>query len=90
MVFTLIYIVKPPQRALVEHFKSIADSVPIPIILYNCPGRTGVDMKPETISQLASHPLIIGVKDATGDLDRVKKIRNLCGDNFLIFRYILL
>lgn len=45
-------------------------------------------MKPETISQLASHPLIIGVKDATGDLDRVKKIRDLCGDNFLIFRYI--
>lgn len=82
------YYVKPPQRALVQHYKYIADNVPIPMILYNCPGRTGVDMKPETIAQLASHPYIIGVKDATGDLDRVKKIRTLCGEKFLIFRYI--
>ena len=81
------YYVKPPQRALVQHYKYIADNVPIPMILYNCPGRTGVDMKPETIAQLASHPYIIGVKDATGDLDRVKKIRTLCGEKFLIFRY---
>lgn len=79
------YYVKPPQRALVKHFTDIADSVPLPMILYNCPGRTGVDMKPATIAQLATHPNIIGVKDATGDLSRVKELRDLCGKDFLIF-----
>lgn len=78
------YYIKPPQRALVTHFLEIANTVPIPMIVYNCPGRTGVDMKPETIAQL-KHKYIIGVKDATGDLNRVQEIRNLCGDNFLIF-----
>jgi 4-hydroxy-tetrahydrodipicolinate synthase len=80
------YYVKPPQRALVKHFTSIADSVDLPLILYNCPGRTGVDMKPETVAQMASHRNIIGIKDATGDLSRVEALRKLCGDKFLIFR----
>lgn len=50
------YYVKPPQRALVQHFLRIADAVPLPMILYNCPGRTGVDMKPATVAQMSTHP----------------------------------
>ena len=79
------YYVKPPQRALITHFKKIADTVSLPLILYNCPGRTGVDMKSETIAELASHPMIIGVKDATGDLTRVQPLRQTCGKDFLLF-----
>jgi len=80
------YYVKRPQRALIKHFQTIANAVPLPMILYNCPGRTGVDMKPETIAEcIASHPRIIGVKDATGDLNRVQQIRSLCGSEFLIY-----
>jgi 4-hydroxy-tetrahydrodipicolinate synthase len=80
------YYVKPPQRALVTHFTTIADAVDIPMIIYNCPGRTGVDMKPDTIGEIAKHPRVIGVKDATGDLTRVEAIRKVCGKDFLIFR----
>jgi dihydrodipicolinate synthase/N-acetylneuraminate lyase len=58
------------------------------MILYNCPGRTGVDMKPETIKLISSHKNVIGVKEATGDLERVKAIRGLCGEDFLIFRCV--
>lgn len=79
------YYVKPPQRALVTHFKSIADAVPLPMIVYNCPGRTGVDLKPETVGQFADHPYIIGIKDATGDLGRVKALREACGEDFLLY-----
>ena len=69
------YYVKPPQRALITHFTNIADSVDLPMILYNCPGRTGIDMSTETISRLSLHPNIIGVKDASGELSRVKSLR---------------
>jgi 4-hydroxy-tetrahydrodipicolinate synthase len=79
------YYVKPPQRALVKHYLSIADSVALPMIVYNCPGRTGVDMKPETIAEFSNHPMIIGVKDATGDINRVASLRQLCGKSFLLF-----
>ena len=79
------YYVKPPQRALITHFSTIADSIDLPMILYNCPGRTGVDMKPETISKLSIHPNIIGLKDATGDLSRVKYLRDECDNGFLLY-----
>lgn len=79
------YYVKPPQRALVKHFVAIADAIDFPVILYNCPGRTGVDMKPETVALMAGHKNIIGIKDATGDLARVETLRSLCGPEFLIF-----
>ena len=79
------YYVKPPQRALVKHFNDIADAVDLPMIVYNCPGRTGVDMKPETVAQLAKHPRIVGIKDATGDLDRVAMLRSQCGTDFLVY-----
>jgi 4-hydroxy-tetrahydrodipicolinate synthase len=81
------YYVKPPQRALVKHFTDIADAAPIPMILYTVPGRTGVDMKPETVAKVSSHPNIIGIKDATADLSRVAAYRQLCGKDFLLFRY---
>jgi hypothetical protein len=54
------YYVKPTQRGLVQHFRFVADSVDLPMILYNVPGRTGVDLKPETVGELASHKGILG------------------------------
>jgi len=78
------YYNKPTQQGLYEHFKVVAESVAIPQILYNVPGRTACDMLPETVSKLARVENIIGVKEATGDVSRVKDIRERCGDNFLL------
>ncbi|NOS88869.1 MAG: 4-hydroxy-tetrahydrodipicolinate synthase [Methylococcaceae bacterium] len=79
------YYNKPTQQGLFLHHKAIAEAVDIPQILYNVPGRTGCDMLPETVGQLAAIPNIVGVKEATGDLSRVKKIRDLVGDDFAIY-----
>lgn len=79
------YYNKPTQEGLYQHHKLIAESVPIPQILYNVPGRTAVDMLPETIARLSKISNIIGVKEATGDLSRLTQIRELCGDNFDIY-----
>ena len=79
------YYVKPPQRALVTHFNRIANEVSFPMILYNCPGRTGVDMNIDTTAELSLHPMIIGVKDASGDNSRVDPLRKKCGKDFLLF-----
>ena len=78
------YYNKPTQEGLVRHFTVIAESVAIPQILYNVPGRTACDMLPETIARLAQVRNIIGVKEATGDLTRVGRIRRDCGANFLL------
>ena len=78
------YYNKPTQVGLYEHFKAVAASVPIPQILYNVPGRTACDLLPETVSRLAQLDNIVGVKEATGDLTRVKTIREDCGDDFLL------
>lgn len=77
------YYVKPPQRGLLKHFTDIAD-MGLPVILYNVPGRTGIDMSFDTIALCAKHENIVGLKDATGDLSRVEEIRQLCGDDFLL------
>jgi 4-hydroxy-tetrahydrodipicolinate synthase len=77
------YYNKPSQEGLYQHYKTIHDAVDIPIILYNVPGRCVIDLKGETMARLAELPRIIGVKDATGDLKRVKETTRLCGADFI-------
>lgn len=78
------YYNKPTQEGLYQHFKAIAKASAVPIILYNVPGRTGVDMQPETVARLSKIDKIVAVKDATGDLSRVEKHRELCGEDFIL------
>lgn len=78
------YYNKPTQEGLYLHHKTVAETVSIPQILYNVPGRTACDMLPETVGRLSKVDNIIGIKEATADLDRVNKIRDLCGDRFMI------
>mgnify|MGYP000656348980 CR=1 FL=1 len=68
------YYNKPTQEGLYRHFRMVAEAVPIPQILYNVPGRTAVDMLPETVQRLAGISNIIGIKEATGDLERARAI----------------
>jgi len=79
------YYNKPTQEGLYLHYQAIAEAVDIPQILYNVPGRTACDMLPETVGRLSKIDNIVGVKEATGELDRVKDIRELCGDDFAIY-----
>lgn len=79
------YYNKATQSGLVKHFKYIADNVNIPIILYNVPSRTGVNIAPETYVELAKHPMIVAAKEASGDLSHIAKVRALCGDNLDIY-----
>jgi 4-hydroxy-tetrahydrodipicolinate synthase len=79
------YYNKPTQEGLYLHHKLIAETVDIPQILYNVPGRTACDMQPETVGRLAPVPNIVGIKEATGDISRVGRIRALCGADFDIF-----
>lgn len=78
------YYNKPTQEGLYQHYKTIAENVNIPIILYNVPGRTACDMLPETVGRLSHVENIIGVKEATADLDRIEIIQRLAGDDFLL------
>lgn len=79
------YYNKPTQKGLIAHYKAIAASTDIPQILYNVPGRTAVDMKPETVAELSHVSNIVAVKEATGDLSRVAKLRDLCGADFKLY-----
>jgi 4-hydroxy-tetrahydrodipicolinate synthase len=79
------YYNKPTQEGLYRHFLAIADAVAIPQILYNVPGRTGCDMKNETVLRLADHPNIVGMKDATGDLIRGRELIEQCGDRLAVY-----
>lgn len=80
------YYNKPPQRGLYLHHKKIAESVDIPQILYNVPGRTACDMLPETVKQLSEIDNIVGLKDATGDLNRLAEMQKLlAGADFDLF-----
>ena len=79
------YYNKCTQAGLVAHYKKIADTVDIPCIVYNVPGRTGVNIKPETYAKLAEHPRIVAVKEANGDLTSVLRTRKLCGDELAIY-----
>ena len=79
------YYNKPSQEGLYQHFKAIAEASPLPIMLYNIPGRTGVNMAPETIARLATDcDNIIGVKEASGNLAQMEKIKELAPSDFLL------
>ena len=79
------YYNKPNQEGLYQHFKAIAEASPLPIMLYNIPGRTGVNMAPETIARLAKDcPNIIGVKEASGNLEQMERIKALTPSDFLL------
>lgn len=77
------YYNKPTQEGMYLHYKAIAESTDLPQILYNVPGRTGSDLKPETISRLSKIENIVGVKEATGDLSRLSLIKQLAGEDFI-------
>ncbi len=77
------YYNKPSQRGLYHHFRTLHDAVDLPIIIYNIPGRSVVDMTPATMGELARLPRIVGVKDATGDVTRVSDTRITCGADFI-------
>ena len=77
------YYNKPTQRGLIAHFTALHDCCELPIIIYNIPGRSVIDMTPETMGELAKLPRIIGVKDATGDIARVSQQRAACGADFV-------
>ena len=79
------YYNKATQNGLYEHFKRVADASEKPIILYNVPSRTGCNLKPETVARLADHPMIVGVKEASGDLSQVATLAALCGDKIDIY-----
>ncbi len=80
------YYNKPNQRGMIEHFSAIAEATNLPIILYNIPGRTGVNMLPETVAHLAKkYDNIVGVKQSFGDMDQVTELRMLCPDDFVIY-----
>ena len=79
------YYNKPNQEGLYQHFKAIAEASPLPIMLYNIPGRTGVNMTPETIARLAKDfDNIIGVKEASGNLEQMEQVKALAPSNFLL------
>lgn len=79
------YYNRPSQDGLYAHFRAVAESTPLPVMLYNIPGRTGVNCLPETIARLAEIPNIVAVKEAAGSLDQVSEIRTKTPDHFLIY-----
>jgi len=78
------YYNKPTQEGLYQHFKAIADAVPLPQVLYNVPGRTGVNMLPETVARLAELPEVVAIKEASGSLGQMAEIVNLAGDKITL------
>ncbi len=79
------YYNKATQQGLITHYTKIADSVDIPVIIYNVPSRTGCNVEPETIKTLSKHKNIVGVKEASGNISQVAKIAALCGDEIDIY-----
>ncbi len=79
------YYNKTTQEGLVTHFTKVADQVNIPIIMYNVPSRTGLNMKPSTVKLLAEHPNITGIKEASGDITQITEIAKFCDENFYLY-----
>lgn len=79
------YYNKTTQRGLIAHYKAIAESVSLPIILYNVPSRTGVNIEPQTCLELSKIDNIVAIKEASGNISQVAQISNLCGDNLYIY-----
>lgn len=77
------YYNKPSQEGIYRHFMAVADSCPLPVMLYNIPGRSGVAILPETVERLARHPNIQAIKEATGSMDSASEIRQRCGITLL-------
>ena len=94
------YYNKPTQAGLVAHFRAVAEASGLPVVVYNVPGRTGCDLLPETVAELAGDPKIVGIKEATGDLNRAARLRELLagrrdfallsGDDFTVFPFLAL
>ena len=83
------YYNKPNQQGLYAHYMKIADSVDIPIIIYNVPGRCGTDILSDTVAQLAEHPNIVGLKEATGELKRASELVSMCPDDLSCFQAMI-
>ncbi|MBI2321837.1 MAG: 4-hydroxy-tetrahydrodipicolinate synthase, partial [Chloroflexi bacterium] len=79
------YYNKPPQEGLYRHFTAIADATDLPCILYNVPSRTVTNLAAETVARLSSHPHIVGIKEASGNLDQISKIIASCPEDFLVW-----
>jgi 4-hydroxy-tetrahydrodipicolinate synthase len=79
------YYNKPTQNGMLQHFSTIADQLSKPVMLYNVPGRTSSDMLPETVAKAAAHGNIFGIKEATGDVDRLRAIQDLVDDEFKFY-----
>ncbi len=75
---------KPSQAGLIAHFTAVAEASPVPVILYNVPGRTASNMLPSTVLELAKVPNIVGIKEASGDLAQAMEILRVTPENFLI------
>ncbi|MCH7821790.1 MAG: 4-hydroxy-tetrahydrodipicolinate synthase [Proteobacteria bacterium] len=79
------YYNKPVQEGMYRHFSAVADAVSKPVVVYNVPGRTSSDLLPETVARLAAHENILGIKEATGDIERLRQIQAVVDEDFMLY-----